>query len=79
MPQGPDFHTAVGDLADSSPTIPPAATTQPGNQLPAVVLPRVGEHVLGLGPHAWRKGPYGDPYSVVHAIEHSERYTGMEA
>jgi hypothetical protein len=38
--------------------------------LTAVVLPRVGEHVLGLGPHAWRKGPYGDPYSVVHAVEH---------
>jgi hypothetical protein len=27
--------------------------------LSAVVLPRVGEHVLGLGPNAWRKGPYG--------------------
>ena len=33
--------------------------------LSAVVLPRVGEHVLGLGPDAWRKGPYGEPYSVV--------------
>jgi len=38
--------------------------------LSAVVLPRVGEHVLGLGPHAWRKGPYGEPYSVVQAVEH---------
>ena len=38
--------------------------------LTTVVLPRVGEHVLGLGPNAWRKGPYGDPYSVVHAVEH---------
>jgi hypothetical protein len=26
--------------------------------------------VLGLGPNAWRKGPYGEPYSVVHAVEH---------
>ena len=39
--------------------------------LSAVVLPRVGEHVLGLGPNAWRKGPYGEPYSVVHAVDHS--------
>jgi len=23
-----------------------------------------------LGPRAWRSGPYGDPYSVVEAIEH---------
>jgi hypothetical protein len=38
--------------------------------LTAVVLPRVGEHVLGLGPNAWRKGPYGEPYSVVQAVEH---------
>jgi hypothetical protein len=38
--------------------------------LTAVVLPRVGEHVLGLGSDAWRKGPYGDPYSVVYAVEH---------
>ena len=38
--------------------------------LSAVVLPRVGEHVLGLGPNAWRKGPYGEPYSVVQAVEH---------
>ncbi|HEY6589527.1 MAG TPA: hypothetical protein VI751_00625 [Actinomycetota bacterium] len=38
--------------------------------LSAVVLPRVGEHVLGLGPDAWRKGPYGEPYSVVQAVEH---------
>jgi hypothetical protein len=38
--------------------------------LSAVVLPRVGEHILGLGPDAWHKGPYGDPYSVVHAVEH---------
>jgi len=37
--------------------------------LSAVVLPRVGEHVLGLGPDAWRKGPYGEPYSVVQAVE----------
>jgi hypothetical protein len=40
------------------------------DRLSAVVLPRVGEHVLGLGPNAWRKGPYGDPYSVVQAVEH---------
>lgn len=45
--------------------------------LSAVVLPRVGEHVSGLGPDAWRKGPYGDPYSVVRAVEHSA--TGVEA
>jgi hypothetical protein len=38
--------------------------------LSAVVLPRVGEHVLGLGPDSRRKGPYGDPCSVVHAVEH---------
>jgi hypothetical protein len=38
--------------------------------LSAVVLPRVGEHVLGLGADAWRKGPYGEPYSVVQAVEH---------
>ena len=25
---------------------------------------------MGLGPDAWRKGPYADPYSVVHAVEH---------
>ena len=37
--------------------------------LSAVVLPRVGEHVLGLGPNAWRKGPYG----IVHAVEHSAK------
>ena len=29
--------------------------------LTAVVLPRVGEHVLGLGPNAWRKGPTATP------------------
>jgi hypothetical protein len=29
--------------------------------LTAVVLPRVGEHVLGLGANAWRKGPTATP------------------
>ena len=52
---------------------PPGPLTQPSPTSQARALPRpcpVGEHVLGLGPDAWRKGPYADPYSVVHAVEH---------
>jgi hypothetical protein len=38
--------------------------------LTAVVLPRVGESVGGLGPIAWRSGSHDVPYPEVRAVEH---------
>jgi hypothetical protein len=39
--------------------------------LSAVVLPPGRRARAWPRPNAWRKGPYGDPYGIVHAVEHS--------
>jgi hypothetical protein len=46
--------------------------------LTAVVLPRVGEHVLGLGPDAWAERPLRRPLQRGPR-RRAQRHTGMEA